>query len=365
MNGFADASTINFSDDSWKRIRESHRRWWQGELGRPLIQIRLGGAEAPRPEPALGYRVRDAFYEDSVSAEAIIDRWDYNLSTQLYLGDAFPHIWPDFGPGVAAAFSGANLECGSNTVWFHPEKEEEISELRLALNPNSKCFKRIAGLMAAAVNFWQGRVQVGMTDLGGNLDILSTFRPGEALLFDLYDDPAAVKARTWDAHQLWWDSFDALNHVMRPGNPGYTAWAPVFSDEPYYMLQCDFCYMIGPDMFDEFVKPELTKTCQRLAHSIYHLDGPGELNHLDSLLDIDALDGVQWIPGAGAKPISEWPEVFRKISDAGKKIQIYGDLEDLKIIADQTGRADNIVLITGGNAKNRDAVEKELEGFGF
>ena len=44
----------------------------------------------------------------------------------------------------------------------------------------------------AAVERWQGSVIIGMTDLGGNLDILSTFRPSEKLLLDLYDAPGEV-----------------------------------------------------------------------------------------------------------------------------------------------------------------------------
>ena len=360
----AGSSTIDFGPDRWERIRESHRLWWDGELGRPLIQMRLGGAEAPRPAPDLPFRIFEAFYDDTVPVEAIVDRWDYNLSRTRFLGDAFPHVWPNFGPGVAAAFSGASLECGNGTVWFHPEKDAGITDLELSLNSTSKWFTRISQLMKAATDFWQGQVQVGMTDLGGNLDILSTFRPGEELLFDLYDHPEAVKACTWDAHTLWWDSFDAFNRGLQPANPGYTCWTPVFSETPYYILQCDFSYMIGPDMFDEFVKPELAKTCEKLSHSIYHLDGPGELTHLDSLLQIEALDGVQWIPGAGARPISEWPEVYRKISDAGKKIQLFGTLSDLAAIAEQTGRADNIVLMADDSIENREAIEGELGRYG-
>ena len=56
------------------------------------------------------------------------------------------------------------------------------------------------------------------------------------------------------------------------------------------------------------------------------LDGAGQLPHLDSLLSIEELKGIQWVPGDGAKPCTEWPEVYRKIRDTGKRIQIYGDL---------------------------------------
>ena len=36
-------------------------------------------------------------------AEQIVDRWEYYLSGQYYLGDAFPSVWPNFGAGVVAA----------------------------------------------------------------------------------------------------------------------------------------------------------------------------------------------------------------------------------------------------------------------
>ena len=32
---------------------------------------------------------------------------------------------------------------------------------------------------------------------------------------------------------------------------------PIYSEKPYYPLQCDFSAMISPDMFEEFVLPEL------------------------------------------------------------------------------------------------------------
>jgi hypothetical protein len=40
---------------------------------------------------------------------------------------------------------------------------------------------------------FQGVVQIGMPDLGGNLDILASFRPNEKLLLDLVDEPEEVK----------------------------------------------------------------------------------------------------------------------------------------------------------------------------
>jgi 5-methyltetrahydrofolate--homocysteine methyltransferase len=297
-----------------------------------------------------------------------VDAWDFKLSRERYLGDAFPYAEPRFGPGVAATFSGASLTNGNNTVWFHPPERKAASDWHLAFDPNNVWCRRIEAIMRAAQERWRGLVQVNMTDLGGNLDIVSTFRPSEELLYDLYDSPDEVKRLTWEAHDLWWQSFDHLNRALHPSNPGYTAWTPIFSEDPYYMLQCDFCYMIGPDMFDEFVKPELAASCKRLKNAFYHLDGPGQLPHLDSLLTIPELKGVQWIPGAGQKPVSEWPEVYRKIHAAGKKTQIWDDLaqprSNLEIIADQVGSADGIVDLVHGKPEHEDRAIRFLEKFG-
>jgi hypothetical protein len=123
--------------------------------------------------------------------------------------------------------------------------------------------------------------------------------------------------------------------------------------------------MIGPAMFDEFVKPEIVATCEKLPRTVYHLDGVGQLAHLDSLLDIEPLDGVQWVPGDGKPGSAHWPEVFRKIHAAGKRIQIY-ELDALDAVAGQIGAAAPIHVHVGwdpfdGNAAD---VQRLLEKYG-
>jgi 5-methyltetrahydrofolate--homocysteine methyltransferase len=337
---------VEFTEERWQRVKDNARRWWAGQLDRPLIQLTIGGRDPGRPAPTLRRVARDTTsYDLSVSPEAIIDRWDYDLSCSRFLGDAFPSVNPDFGPGVIAAFMGARPEPGLDTVWFHTDEDRPVNALDFTYQADNVWFTRVKAICAAAIERWQGLVQCGMTDLGGNLDILSTFRPGQDLLLDLYDHPGDVKRLTWKAHELWWRYFDEINAVLQPVNPGYTAWAPIFSEIPYYILQCDFCYMIGPAMFDEFVKPELEASCRRLGNAFYHLDGPGQLPHLDSLLSIESLKGVQWIPGAGQRDLSYWPDVHRRIRDAGKLIQIHGPLHILDALAEQLGSAEGIVWL--------------------
>ncbi len=358
-----------FNTDQWTKIKNDTRLWWAGELGRPLIQVRLTGLPPTRPEPALSRHEFASFYPMVVSAEQIVDRWDYDLSNTMFLGDGFPHICPNLGPGVIAAFMGADLVNGKDTVWFHPKEELSISDMDFEYDPDNSCYLRCRDLIYAAVNCWQGRVQCGLTDLGGNLDILSTFRPAEKLIYDLYDSPDQVKGLTWKAHQLWWRYFEEFSAITEGINPGYSTWAAILSDRSHYMLQCDFCYMIGPDLFDEFIKPELKASADKLVNAFYHLDGQGQLTHLDSLLKIDSIKGIQWVPGAGSPDVLHWSEVYRKITAAGKKIHIASNMcerpfDVLDVLAEQLDKVDHIVYTLEGDVSDLDRVEEMLRKYG-
>jgi 5-methyltetrahydrofolate--homocysteine methyltransferase len=363
--------SIAFSIERWQAVRAAYAAWWNGTLDRPLLHITLDGCATDRPAAAHPYKHFTAFYDLSIPADAVVDVWDYELSRRRYMGDGFPSIWPNFGPGVAAAFLGASLHCGNDTVWFHtPDVNAGVGEFTLNYAADNVWLRRIKDICAAAQRCWQGMVQVGMTDLGGTLDILSSFRPSERLLLDLYDQPDDVKRQTWAIHPLWHQYFAEINSVLQPTNPGYTAWTPIYSAEPYYMLQCDFAYMIGPAMFDEFVKPELAASCARIAHPFYHLDGPGQLPHVDSLVSIPELKGVQWIPGDGQPPSEAWPEVHKKIRAAGKLDQIFGagswdeTMRRFDTIVDALGDARGLILIAGAPAARERDVQRFLERYG-
>ena len=336
---------INFDNNRWERIRENSKLWWEGKLKRPLIHMTAANHDPGRSEPPLPYEFYTSAYDLSVPAEAVIDRIDYNLSCNTYYGDSFPHFMPFFGAGVLAAFLGAQLNQREETCWFHPLGDPEASDVSFFFNPENRWFKRIGDIYKAGHERWGGQVQLGMTDLGGSLDVVASFRPGEKLLLDLYDHPGEIQRLAWETHDVWWHYYDSFNGILQTVNQGYTAWTPLFSDGPYYMLQCDFCYMISPDMFDEFVKPELAASCKRLKNAFYHLDGSGQLAHLDSLLSIDELRGIQWVPGEGAPGMKHWPEVFRKIRDADKLIQFFGDIDDLDVVVEQLGSPEGIAVI--------------------
>jgi len=356
---------IDFNETRWTKVKESHRKWWAGKLGRPLIPIAIPGREPGRPMPDAPLLCQRTCADLTVPAEQLIDRIDYELSCRHFLGDAFPFFNMDcFGPGVAAAFMGARLDNSSGGVWFYPPADVPIQEIHLRFDPGSVWFRRVCDIYAAAADRWKGAVLMGMTDLGGSLDILSSFRPGENLLLDLYDEPDEVKRLLREAHEAWHQYYCAIN-AIHPPNPGYSDWSGIYSEKPSYMLQCDFSYMISPGMFDEFVKPELAASCKRLGRAFYHLDGKGQLAHLDSLLTIPGLDGVQWVPGDGAPDCGQWPDVYRKIAAAGKKMQVFGRFEVLDKVTGQIGTSEGIHLKADKWDDSEAVIRKALARYGI
>ena len=67
-----------------------------------------------------------------------------------------------------------------------------------------------------------------------------------------------------------------------------------------------------------------------------------------TVLAIDALDGVQWVPGTGQPQGTHWADVYRRIGAAGKKMLLY-DLETVDLMASE-GFASQIAWRTAGEA---------------
>ena len=116
-------------------------------------------------------------------------------------------------------------------------------------------------------------------------------------------------------------------------------------------VQCDFSVFIGNSMWREFVLPGVEEEVNYLDHCFYHLDGKQQLMHLDDLLALPNLDGVQWVPGAGEPAMFArcWRYILKKILHAGKKVIVYGvmDFDIVKDVHNDIGAQGVVYQIQG------------------
>jgi len=337
---------LHFTEADWERVTDAWTAWWAHDLYRPLVMVEgmVHGSEAvvaAAPDFTSNFGL-------DVPAGNVIDCYQARLEATRWYGDAFPKWWLNFGPGIMAGFLGAQVHCMPDTVWFTPGSGSAISEIDLVYDAQNPWWLRIQELTRLAIRRWGDAVAIAHTDLGGNLDILASLRDTQQLLFDLYDSPEEVIRLGDRITALWWRYYDELAGIIAEAGRGTTPWAAIWSPERCYMLQSDFSYMISPQMFERFVLPDLSACCDALDHAFYHLDGQGQIPHLDMLLSLGRLRGIQWIPGDGAPPPEQWIPLLKRIRDAGKLCQLYVSPEGaLRIVRDVA-----IPLRSGQPARN-------------
>jgi len=301
---------LHFSARDWERVQRDWMAWWAGELDRPLVVV-LGGTAADFSEILQNYPL-------DAPASRVLESHRAALEMARYYGDAYPKWWPNFGPGVLAAFLGAGVQWDTETAWFTPPVLTSLADLHPVYDPNNIWWQRVQEFVRSAVAAWGNQVAVGHTDLGGVLDVLASLRGTQQLLLDLCDAPEEVERLEAQITALWLRYYDALCALIEPAGRGTTCWGPCWFPGRGYLLQSDFSYMISPQMFERFVLPNLTICCDAMDYAFYHLDGPGQIKHLDMLLSIPRLRGIQWVPGEGNPPPQEWLPLLKRIRDGGK-----------------------------------------------
>ncbi len=342
---------LRFDEHDWERIERDWTAFWNGALIRPMVWFTCyDPATKSLPEK----REFVPQYGTDMSAEEIIAIETADLERRHFIGDEMPKFWLNFGAGSAAAYMGAGVDVSEETIWFEPPGQP-LDAITISVDSESFWYQRIHSVLDAGLNLWNGAVQVGFSDIGGNLDILASLRGTNELLLDLYDHADLVEQLTLDVTHAWNNIYQGEVNKIQAICRGTSPWAPIWSKGTTYMLQSDFSYMISPTMFERFVLPDLVALCEIMDDPFYHLDGKGEIPHLDLLLSIEKLKGVQWIPGDGQPPADQWLDLLKRIRDAGKFCQVFVSSQGAKTIISELGGNGFIFAINDKNLTPEEA----------
>lgn len=328
---------IHFDVNRWKQIKTDYTAWWNGTLDRPLIKAAIKSAYDPgrkRPNiPVLSMSTCNCL---DYTAEQIIDALDYELCQYEFLGDAFPFInMAAFGPGIVAGFAGAELDNSTGSVWYSLKEKKPIEKVHIRYNPENVWACRIKEIFRAGRERWGNQVLMSMPDLGGIQDITAIFLGNEEYMYALYDKPKEVFRLQNEARTAFLDAFKDLENAIGNERQGYTDWSGLYSRDRSYIFQDDFAYMISKDMFEEFAIDDICKLEKEFTNVMYHLDGVGNLKHLDMLLERTNIKAYQWVYGAGQPTARHWMEIYDKLHEKNKNMEIIGSVEDFQYIAEK------------------------------
>ncbi len=313
--------------EDWEEAKGRLREWWEDGKG-VLIQV-----ISPRKGFERRWQAWNGWMFLKEPEPRNVVRAFEEWCKMTFFGDAsFPNLWINFGPGILGAFLGAPPRFTGDTVWFgagwNPRLARSLDEILedLEVDQSNEWWLRVREATRVAGEMGRDKFIVGMTDIGGVVDVLASLRGSLNLIRDMFTRPKDVEEAIWRIFELWHWCYDELDRLIP--QEGTSAWMGIWCHERWYPVQCDFAAMLSPKLFRRFVLPHIREHCRRLDHVIYHLDGPGELPHVDMLLSIDELDGIQWVPGAGMEGRGHhcgslrWLPLYRKIQRHGKRLVI-------------------------------------------
>ena len=309
--------------DDWEGIKERHRAWWRREGY--LLQIVAPKKQFVYPPP------RDLL-QYWTDPEYVVGRWEEYFNSTYFLGDAFPYIFVNLGPTIASAYLGCPLVLQNDTTWQKPIIENAEELLNLQFDPKNEWWQKTLAIISYACQRSQGEYIVSFTDLGGISDILSHLCGPDKLCLYLLEYPEIVRRSLEWVADLWFELYEEQYEIIKNYQDGTCGWLNVWAPGKSYPLQEDFSCMISERMFRDFLLPHIKRQTNFLDFSIYHLDGPGAIQHLDALLELPRLHAIQWVPGAGAPPMPEWLPLLRRIQEAGKGLVLDVPPQDVEAL---------------------------------
>ncbi|MCU0316189.1 MAG: hypothetical protein MUC92_06325 [Fimbriimonadaceae bacterium] len=268
--------------------------------------------------------------------EARIAAFSSQIAAIPEFGDNLPMFNPDLGPDIASTPWGTDLEFAAHTSWAHP-LAESLSELELGqVNLEAELWQAVKRLINLSLEAGKGKWLTGYTDLHLGADLLVSLIGPENLCIQIAEDPHEVRDALQAIQPACLNLLASQQSRVLESQGVCFSWMGAPSANLVHIPSCDFCCLISENHFQEIVLPGIMEEAQASDRSIFHLDGPRALRHLESLLRIPSIHGIQWVYGAGGGPARNWISVYEKIQMAGKCMQVIcEDAEDALLLAEK------------------------------
>jgi len=314
--------SIWLTDKQCQRACRRNEAFWTGELEEmPLLWVTVSNAKPGTPPPAPP--TDEGVWTDP---DYLLSKAEYDLSHSYYAGDALPVHHPWLGPDQFACWLGADMTIvpADNTAWVRPFVDNWSVLPQFSMDPENRWWKLYLCLVRDSVEAGKGKWVTAYPDLHTGIDGLAALRGVENLMIDLVTQPEMIQRAMSRMTQLWKEIVDTVSEIVLPAGQGTSNWTMGWSRGRFLCVgHNDFTCMISTEMFDRFCLEDNIECCNHVDRTIYHLDGPGAIRHVPRLCEIEKLDCVQWIQGAGKPLPSAWLDLLKRIQDAGKTVQLY------------------------------------------
>lgn len=317
---------------NWGETQEKWRNYWtRSNVGRPLMRVVAQKENMTElPQEFVPNDATDMY----TNAKKIVGSYRHFCNNHNFLGESFPNLSVDFGPGSVAAYLGSDIIFNYDTVWFTEVIEDLEDAEPLVFDPENAWFKKHIALVQECKDMAGDDFFVCIPDLMENIDVLASLRGAQDMIFEMVDSPEVVTQRIQEISDVYFEYYDRFYDIVKneDNSSVYTVFQ-IWGDGKCAKLQCDFSALMAPQHYHDFIVEPLREQAKKLDTVIYHLDGPDAIKHLDAIMEVEEIDALQWTSGDHGPDgtFEEWYVIYDKAYKAGKAlwVKVYsGELSD-------------------------------------
>jgi hypothetical protein len=322
------------------------------------LVARREGCEPHRPRGTLMER-----HTDPATSLANFEDW---LGRTYFGAEGFPTYQPKIGPVQMAAFLGAELVFRNEAIWQAPLELTWDDTDRITFDRGNKWWVKWCELRRAGCEQARGRFLVADGEGEGALaDVMINLLGHEQTLVAMVERPETVRELR-DRMLVWvQEMLDEARRTVAPYQEGDIDWLHLWAPGTMKVFQCDACVMLSPRLFNDLFLEEIRRECACVDYSFYHLDGSAEMRHLDALLSIEELDGIQWTPEptVPSNP-AHFAHVWRRVQEAGKKLMFFVTPAHVRLLLGSIGRETVFLSVSCQDETEARQVLRELDRIG-
>jgi len=305
-------------NNNWESAEKHLDAFWNCDyIDRPCLQI---SAPATKEEIELAPPPSDAEKVAHLNpAAASICHWSRSYMRNRFFAEGLP-VWYPQWDGVQKIL-GCEIKYDQGTSWCIPAAESVVDLNFENLDVKHPEIVAMLDMLNYCAEYVKNEAFIGFPPLGNAGDSLARAIGYENMCIDLIENPEAVISAEKKMTEMWKKMFDATYSTINRHLEGSCGWLPAWCSKRCALIEFDFAAMISPKMFKMYL-PELIERAEYADYSIYHLDGPDALKHLDTILAQKEFDAIQWEPGVACSDILEWIPLMQKIQSAGKSLYV-------------------------------------------
>ena len=307
---------------NWDRSLERWRAFWAGDVADrpPVIAHIVESEELDTGEPP-SLEGTIAFYDPALNLPIIEAREKSVLQAAALLEDDTPPAIAS-GGGVyftGAAF-GAPVRVTANVMTSDPiiDSWEQADAIRY--DHDNAWIRRALGLARQLVDRSAGRYAVTPGLLEGPSDICAELRGATRLAGDLYEYPDQVRRLAGRATDAWIAYASDLHAIIPLYDGGTVTQWSVWTPGRGIALQEDFCTLVSPSLFRDFVAPLDREIAATADTAWIHLHA-GQVHLVDPFLEIAAIRGIQIVnDGVASPPMCRMLPAMQRVQAAGRPL---------------------------------------------